>query len=398
MARVRFNGGKKTGSGSGCLLVFGLIFAAAGGAGFFFLFIRPTLSILTAQSWVATPCVIESSSVEIHDSDDGNTYSIDVTYRYTYDGRTYRGDHYAFSDVATSGRKGKQRIVDAMPPGSAATCYVNPDAPGEAVIERGWTNDLWFGLFPLLFLGVGLAVMFAGVRQWRRRGSAVSLSAGARQVDWLPDVKHTIEGGHVVLRAQHSPLAKFLGFTFFALFWNGITSVFVVMAVKSHLDGDPEWFLTIFIIPFVLVGLVLIGVMGHQFLAMFNPKFELTLDAAEAKPGDVLQLSWRIHGAVGRLRRVRIELVGEETAQYRRGTDTVTDKHTFLEQMLYETAPDTALVNADGRCEVPIPPGAMHSFKSSNNSINWRLRVRGDVPRWPDISNEYALLITPGGA
>ena len=43
-----------------------------------------------------------------------------------------------------------------------------------------------------------------------------------------------------------------------ALFWNGIVSIFLSTAIEGHLGGKPDWFMTVLLVPFVLVGLVLI--------------------------------------------------------------------------------------------------------------------------------------------
>ena len=64
--------------------------------------------------------------------------------------------------------------------------------------------------------------------------------------------------GHVTLTSTHTPVRMVLLGLFFTLFWNGIVSIFVYNVVKSYLDGRPEICLTIFLIPFVLIGLGLI--------------------------------------------------------------------------------------------------------------------------------------------
>ena len=50
------------------------------------------------------------------------------------------------------------------------------------------------------------------------------------------------------------------------LFWNGMVALFVTIAVNSHLRGEPEWFLTLFMVPFVLVGLALVWYTVRQLL------------------------------------------------------------------------------------------------------------------------------------
>ncbi len=88
--------------GTGCLILFFGIFAAAGGAAFYFVTFLPLWGVTRAQSWTETPCTIVSSEVEVHDGDDGDTYSIDIQYDYTVDGLPYRGEKYHFMPGASS--------------------------------------------------------------------------------------------------------------------------------------------------------------------------------------------------------------------------------------------------------------------------------------------------------
>jgi hypothetical protein len=37
----------------------------------------------------------------------------------------------------------------------------------------------------------------------------------------------------------------------------------------------------------------------------------------------------------------------------------------------------------------------MHSFESSHNKIIWKVKLHGDIPRWPDVSETYTLNIVP---
>lgn len=79
-----------------------------------------------------------------------------VTYQYDFAGRNYRSRRYSFSpSSATCGYRGKKRVADRLVSGTMTFCYVNPDNPGDAVIERGLTLDMvvW-GVFAIIFLGV----------------------------------------------------------------------------------------------------------------------------------------------------------------------------------------------------------------------------------------------------
>ena len=107
--------------------------------------------MLSARQWRSASCEIISSRVQTSPgSEDGSMYRVDVTYRYFVDDRRLRRRpipvHRAWS---TSGYRGKAAIVARLRPGTRTECWVNPANPGDAVIERGLTADLWFVLIPL---------------------------------------------------------------------------------------------------------------------------------------------------------------------------------------------------------------------------------------------------------
>lgn len=78
-----------------------------------------------------------------------------MTYQYDFAGRCYSSSRYSFSIAATSGYRGKKRVVARLAPGATTICYVNPDNPRDAVIERGLTWDMVVGgVFAIIFLGV----------------------------------------------------------------------------------------------------------------------------------------------------------------------------------------------------------------------------------------------------
>ena len=42
-----------------------------------------------------------------------------------------------------------------------------------------------------------------------------------------------------------------------------------------------------------------------------------------------------------------------------------------------------------------IPAGAMHSFKSGHNHINWTLLVESDISGWPAFKRAFPVIIYP---
>lgn len=394
---------------SGCL-AFGFIglFGIAGGIAFYFLTLRPIVSILDARNWSETNCAIVSSLVAENHSSDGSTYSVEITYEYDVDWETYRGDRYDFSIGSSSGYAGKAEIVEAHPPGSERTCYVDPDDPNRSVINRSPGPFLWWSLFPVPFLAVGLGgVLFlltpAGRALYQRdakppylrRDAFVSRDVGvaaSKEAAKVAELRGPLE-----LEAGQTPVAKLVAVIIFATLWNGVVSLFIFgVILPSFKRGDPEWMVTIFMVPFVLIGLATIGGVIYQLMALFNPRPRLTLATGHLTPGSEVPLSWQLSGQAGRLRSLIIELEGREAARYRRGKDTRTAHHVFhTAEILSESPSGPFRPRNSGQAILCIPERTMPSFDAGNNKIEWNLRVRGDIPVWPDLRQDFPVTIFP---
>jgi hypothetical protein len=123
----------------------------------------PLWRIAVARDWPAVSCEIVSSRVKYSGGKGGGTYSPEIVYRYQIGGRSYTAARYKFMEGSSSGRASKAEIVARFPPGSGAVCYVNPDDPFDAVIERGFTADLGWGLIPLIFVLIGAVGLAASI-------------------------------------------------------------------------------------------------------------------------------------------------------------------------------------------------------------------------------------------
>ena len=394
---------KKTDLGKSFPFIFFGIFTLVGGLVGYFLAVRPFMTYLDARSWPEVRCEVISSSVGSHTSKNSTTYSVDIDYRYTVDGREYRSDQFGILNGSSSGRQGKADAVAKYPRGSQAVCYVNPKDPTEAILDRS-PSLLWLiGLIPGLFFIVGVSGLLGSLRSFFKSSGTVKLPgapSGLPGIPSVPNLPPTISGiapgaggGGTELQSSASPLAKLAGAMFIALFWNGITGVFVWFAAKSWINGKPEYFLTLFITPFVLIGLGLLGFVGYTFLNLFNPRVRLTVSNTVIALGGTLNLQWQFTGAVSRLQNLKIVLEGREEARYRRGTDNAVDKHVFIRLPVFETT-DSRLIT-QGQAQFSIPPNLMHTWDGGNNKIIWELKLHGEIPRFPDVSEEYPMTILP---
>jgi hypothetical protein len=147
----------------GCIVAFLSLFLLVG-IGLSFIFVTSALRVLKARSWPAVPCTILSSEVGVHQGDDSDTYSVDVSYSYTFQGREHKSDRYQFLRGSTGGRQAKERIVRRLPPLTRTVCYVNPDDPSESVLNRDFGTEYAFILVPLVFVVASLGAIVLTLR------------------------------------------------------------------------------------------------------------------------------------------------------------------------------------------------------------------------------------------
>jgi hypothetical protein len=383
--------------GPGCLVLFFGLFLAVGLAVSYFVLWKPWSQWLSARSWEESPCRIVSSQVTESSDSDGSTYKVDITYTYVVEGGEIRGSRYDFMDVSSSGYDGKAAVVARYPAGTHGTCWVNPKNRTESVLSRDFSLTYLLGLFPLIFVAAGGGGIAWALGNWRKmsRAAAPGTFAGLGQrspfgVDLPADV-----GQPRVLKPQLSPVGKLVGLIFLALFWNGIVSVFVWFAYDGWRTGNPEGCLIAFLVPFVLIGLLLIYGVFRQFLVLFNPRLELTLSRGALAPGESALLQWKIDGKAERVTRLKVVLEGQEEATYRRGTDTRTDKEVFATIPVIDT--DQSMQIAQGSARVHVPEDTMPSFKADRNKIVWTLKAACEIPGWPDSDDEYEIVVAPAG-
>ena len=301
--------------GKRAVVLFGLVFVVAGLAFTYMLLIRPLILSYQAQSWAETPCKIISARVESHSSDDGTTYSVEIDYDYEFNGQHYRSDRYDFVNVNSSGRAGKEKVVKHYQNLQNPVCYVDPDNPSRAVLVRkiGMKNAI--GLFPLIFVAAGIAVITFGLRK-KRCVSGIS---------WLPETGKEIEDGMRLLRPSSKPVLKFVVTFIGCLVWNGFVVFLIREAFSKHQTG-----FTVFTIIFTLGGVGWIAAVIHAFLSIFNPKYLLMIQPGTICPGTTGAISWKAFGKSGRVGTLSIKLIGQEEATYRRVLTRTPIRKNFL--------------------------------------------------------------------
>ena len=255
------------------------------------------------------PCEIVASNLRSYSGNESTMYRVDILYRYTFGGRTHRSNCYGFFGGSSSTRDWKERAVRAHPAGSRTVCYVNPDDPFEAVLDRSWNADMLFGLIPGVFVLVGGIGVFFTTRSIVR-GRTFPRSAPSWQPrlradrrDFPEEPGSAARGEPVTFTVGKSRVGKLLATVFFAAFWNGIVSVFLVQLVNGWRNGRPDYFLTVFLIPFVVVGLGAIGAIFYYALGLLTRISQMAIEVCPCalRFGPIeCPCSWRSAPSVGR--------------------------------------------------------------------------------------------------
>lgn len=398
---------KKGSSGRGCMILFGSVFALFGLVFIWMTTINPLLKSRASNDWVETKCTVVTSEIDIDRDSDGTTYRPRIEFDYNYDGQGYHSDTFDFTSLNRSKARCTE-IVNDHPVGTQMGCFVNPDDPEEAVIDRRYDFSYMGFIFPLIFSGIGFAILWAAVfwkdtesktisgsakRPMSAASSSLTQTSALQPVTEHPgDVDDQTWDEPQKLKPSQTRLMKLILGSVFALFWNGIVGAMLYGFFKDFGNGI-DWFFVLFLIPFVLVGLGLIVGVIYLLGGLLNPGVELALSTGAVSRGSSVDVAWQLSGRTSSIQTLKVTVEGEESATYRRGTDTITDTNVFCTIPVTET--DSPEEIEFGSVPVTIPADTMHTFAADRNNIKWRIVVHGNIPRWPDIKETFEFRVKP---
>jgi hypothetical protein len=199
------------------------------------------------------------------------------------------------------------------------------------------------------------------------------------------------------LPMAHSPAWRLAAVTTFCVVWNAISTILLSKTTQAQFTGERSFFLTIFTIPFVAIGLWAI----YQFFCQLWQQTSIGPTSVEISSHPLVPngkyefyLSQAGHMT---LNHYQVRLACEELASYNQGTDTRTESRFVYEKCLFEDAdfmikPGEPFVH---ECELRIPADAIHSFQANNNRIQWRLIVTGNADDWPPFERQFPIVVYP---
>jgi hypothetical protein len=234
--------------------------------------------------------------------------------------------------------------------------------------------------------GIGVVAMF--MKRTRRPGAA-----GNKAVDCFPKLK-TSKGKRlrVALRPEHSVAARILGFALLALFWNGISWTALVAVLRQGGPLPVKFMIGLF----PLIGLFLIGLFVHKVLyAILTGDPQVEIEREPLAPGAESEVLVR-HPGVRELNSGEVKLICREKAWYRQGTRRVMKSDNVVEESVALIAPNDVRNGVSVSARIELPASAMHSFKASNNAIEWCFEVVLDIPGKPDVKLVFPFRVENG--
>lgn len=230
-------------------------------------------------------------------------------------------------------------------------------------------------------------------------GSLSSLPGLARLTD-SPGVKlayrlaaHQAETGSLILSALFSGS------------WNTLLAILTVISLQKHLISQPNWFLTVLLVPFGCVSFF----STRWFFRLFRQLAGAGATAVEISdlpllPGGQYELYLCQYGRVN-LRKLEIALVCYEEATYQQGTDIRTERAEAarIEIQPHRVEPSRKIEDLKAEpekplemdCQFSLPSDIMHSFQGQNNAITWEIVVEGESSRWPSFCRSFPVVVYP---
>lgn len=417
---VKKRGDRRTGSQQAATLgeavVYGIMLAAG------LIVLMYLVNLVIWPEWRANHHFVEGRAVVIgkalaeNRETDTVTFRPDIEIEHLSDGVKHRAVTHDITRIHSSNRSDHEAALEQFTVGEEYPCWYNPADPSEAVLVRGYTWWMWLFLFlPAVLLYIGGWGLIASAFQWgatmERRTASLqqarllvtgNLTVNGELYPAIPSDDNITNspGTHLPFRLpiNVSTWWKLFGICAITLIWNGIALVFAVRVIIGYFTGAADFWLALFLIPFVIFGVLLTFAFVHELLiAIGVGPTQLEISAHPLAPGEEVRV-WISQGGRLTLNRLAARLVCEETATYRQGTDTRTETRVVFERLLWERRDaqilDGAPLETEFACE--IPTGSMHSYKGQHNEIHWRIIITGNIPRRPNFERSFPVIVYPG--
>ncbi|MEI8211298.1 MAG: hypothetical protein WCI02_04065 [Planctomycetota bacterium] len=183
----------------------------------------------------------------------------------------------------------------------------------------------------------------------------------------------------------------------FAMAWNAMIAVFLVIAVENMLRSRIPYYLLLALIPGVYVAVRSAQLFFRSFVRTLGiGSTTVEIEDLPLVPGSDYGVEVVQYGRLV-IKKITVRLVCEEESTYHFGTDVRTERETVFSQVIATHGRDRIDWGYPLRleCRCTVPRDAMHSFQSMHNAIHWKIIVDGEANRWPSYSRSFPVVVYP---
>ncbi|QDU55575.1 hypothetical protein [Aeoliella mucimassa] len=305
------------------------------------------------------------------------------------------------------------QMAELYKPGTTHACWYHPNDPSRLVLRRYVRWWVWpVTLIPLSLLGVGIWGIVASLMQVATSAERRSLVAvKAMRLDPLRESPAESSTLPAVELEDESPGTRYpyrlpvvgtqkwrmAGLMIVCALWNTLVAFLVYVATREVLNNETPWLALGVVLLLGLVGVWLAFNLIREFWERRG--IGMTLLEISSHPlalGGTYRV-YLLQGGWMHLRWLTVELVCEESASFRQGTDLRTSvEQVFREELRkWQQLHIEPTLPFEADLTVTIPEWAMHSFRSSHNEVRWMLLVKGETMRRQEVYRQFALNVRP---
>lgn len=231
--------------------------------------------------------------------------------------------------------------------------------------------------------------------------SGANLSRKATPVPSIPDVRRFTDspGARLAYRlpSQIPENGALVALGIFAMAWNAMIAVFVVMAADTYVRSKVPWQLVLLLVPGVYVAIRSARLFFRSFVRTLGiGSTTVEIEDLPLIPGREYRLEIVQYGRLV-IKKISVRLECQEESTYHFGTDLRTERQTVFSQEIASHGRDRIDWGYPLRleCNFFVPEDAMHSFQSKHNAIHWKIVVDGEANRWPSYSRSFPVVVYP---
>ena len=337
------------------------------------------------RDWRPVEATLHNAGYESHSGDDSTTYEAYAVYNYSVDGLDYQATRVSISGGADNIGDYQQDIgrhlSSLMSRGETIQVYVNPGAPGDAIIDRSlrWGLLGFKAIFLLVFGGVGLGLIIFTVRAPAEKDpEAVEF----QDAPWLAN------DDWVGNRIASSSKATMYFTWIFAGIWNLISAPLPFLVYKEFTEKNNAAALFGILFPVIGIGLLVWAIRRTMEWRRFGAA-PVTLDPYPGSIGGQVGGSIDVNIPYDPSLRFSVTLVNIHSYMSGSGDDRSRRESALWQDTQVAhclTAPKGSRLSF--RFDVPEDLQAANAFRSTDSYHLWRLNVSAEMPGI-DINRDY---------